>query len=204
MAVSLALGVIIALTYMYKSNYTKSFVVSLILLPAIVQAVILLVNGNVGTGIAVAGAFSLIRFRSATGSAKDITTIFLAMAAGLATGIGEIFFAMIFVGIVCAAYFIVKLIPFADGSHNMNRHLKITVPEDLNFEGVFENVLKKYTAFFRLEQIKTTNMGSMFYLTYHIILNKNANEKAFIDELRVCNGNLPIVIGDYKNDADQL
>lgn len=204
MAVSLILGIAIALTYMYKSNYTKSFVITLILLPAIVQAVILLVNGNIGTGIAVAGAFALIRFRSIAGSAKDICTIFLAMAAGLASGIGEVFFGLIFVAVVCVAYIIIKVIPFAENKSNNNRMLKITVPEDMDYDNAFDEILKNYTSKYDLEQVKTTNMGSMFHLTYHIILNKDINEKKFIDELRIRNGNMPIVLGQYKSNIEEL
>lgn len=204
MGVSLCLGVIIALAYMYKSNYTKSFVITLILLPAIVQAIILLVNGNIGTGVAILGAFSLVRFRSVAGNAKDICTIFLAMAIGLATGIGEIFFALIFGGAMCAVFLLIKAIPFAESVKNKNRLLKITVPEDLNYDNVFDAILVKYASKSELEQIKTTNLGSMYHLNYHLVLKNGISEKELIDELRVYNGNLPIVLGQYKINNDEL
>lgn len=191
--VSIILGVIIALVSGIRSSQTKSMRVALMLLPAIVQTVIMLVNGNVGTGVAVMGAFSLVRFRSTPGSAKDILSIFLAMAAGLATAMGQVGLASVFVIIVCLAMTAAGYIelPHKD---DLNRELRITVPEDLNYAHAFDDLFKKYTKSTKLTTVKTTNMGSLCKLIYKVELIEEDGIQVFIDELRCRNGNLEVAL----------
>lgn len=201
---SLALGLIIALAYMVKSNYTKNFVITLTLLPVIVQVVIMMVNGNIGTGVAVLGAFSLIRFRSVPGNSKDIMSIFLAMAIGLATGMGYIAFAIAFCLIACLVFIVLKTSKIGEAKNQKERHLKITIPEDLDYTGVFDDIFKKYFSKITLEKVKTTNLGSMFELKYYGLLKYAGQEKQLIDELRCRNGNLPIICGIYRDGNEEL
>lgn len=188
---SLLIGCFIAFMYTIKNSYSKSYIVTLALLPAIVQVVIMLVNGNIGAGVAVAGAFSLVRFRSAPGSGKEITSIFLAMAVGLATGMGYIGVATLFAILITVANLILSSLPF-DNMAAEEKTLKITVPESLDFEGVFDDIFIRYTEKANLEEVKTSGMGSLYKLTYKIALRKKASYKAMIDELRQRNGNLEI------------
>jgi uncharacterized membrane protein YhiD involved in acid resistance len=191
---SLVLGVIIALFYMYRNRYTKSFVMTLGLLPAIVQMVIMMVNGNIGTGIAVMGAFSLVRFRSIPGSAREIVSIFFAMAVGLATGIGYIGLALVFTLILGGVSMLYTVFKFGENK-SREKELRITIPEDLDYTGVFDDLFSQYTKKNELVQIKTSNMGSLFKLTYYITLNNENEEKAFIDAIRCRNGNLEVRCG---------
>ena len=188
---SLIIGCFIAFMYTIKNNYSKSFIITLALLPAIVQMIIMLVNGNIGAGVAVAGTFSLVRFRSAPGSGKEITSIFLAMAAGLATGMGYIGVAAIFTVIIAVANLILSCISFS-GHGNEEKTLKITIPESLDFEGVFDDIFSRYTDKAELEEVKTSGMGSLYKLTYKIVLRQKASTKGMIDEIRQRNGNLEI------------
>ena len=190
-AVSLVLGIATALTYKHKSNCSQSFAVTLAILPAIVQVVIMLVNGNIGAGVAVAGAFSLVRFRSAPGTAKELGAIFLAMAIGLATGMGYVSLAVLFFIIIGAFWFVLNLMKFGDGDGN-ERTLKITIPENLDYDGIFDDLFSQYTKKASLEKVKTSNMGTLYELQYSIILKNSEIPKAFIDELRCRNGNLNI------------
>lgn len=192
--VALICGLIIAVSYRYRARYTKSFVLSLALLPAIVSVVIALVNGNVGTGVAVAGAFSLVRFRSATGSAKDIAYIFLAMVVGLAAGISYYVDALVLSLLFSAVGLIYARVNFGEAKNSRERSLRITVPEDLNYSSQFDDLFSKYTDTVRLVQVKTSNMGSLFKLSYELILKDVSQEKAFIDELRCRNGNLEVAL----------
>lgn len=201
--VSLILGFGSAVVYMVKNTWTKGFVVTLALLPAIVQIVIMMVNGNVGTGVAVAGAFSLVRFRSVPGSARDILSIFFAMAIGLATGMGYLVFAVVFFVIVGAVSVVLVISPFGNASRT-SRILRITVPETLDYETIFNVVLDKYTINPSLERVKTSNMGSLFELTYSVELRDCGNSKAFIDELRCLNGNLNISLGRSLPSKEEL
>ncbi len=200
---SLILGVLAATVYMYKNTYTKSFVLTLTLLPAIVQIVIMLVNGNLGTGIAVLGAFSLIRFRSVPGTAREICSIFFAMALGLATGMGYIGYAILFLLIIGAMTILIAKSKFGEQNEE-TKILKITIPENLNYTGLFDDLFELYTKSHRLIQVKTTNMGSLYELWYHISLPDMASEKAFIDELRCRNGNLNISCGHLPVRTDEL
>lgn len=193
-AVSLALGAIIAFSCSFKQRCTQTMMVTLVLLPAIVQTVIMMVNGNVGTGIAVAGAFSLVRFRSAQGNAKDIAMIFLAMAVGIATGTGYIAFAGIFTIIICVVYIILNLLGIGTRKSE-EKNLKITIPESLDYSEVFDDILNKFATDWRLLEVKTVNMGAMYKLHYTITLKADVREKDLIDELRCRNGNLEISCG---------
>ena len=194
-AVSLVLGLVLAAVYTYKTRYTKSFLTTLALLPAIVCVVILMVNGNVGTGVAVAGTFSLVRFRSVPGTAKEIGAIFLAMCAGLIAGMGYLGYAVLFTVVLCAILFLYNLLDFGSRKNGERyKVLHITIPEDLDYTGAFDEVLDKYTASHELVQVKTTNMGSLFRLTYNLVLKSPEEEKELIDKLRCRNGNLEISV----------
>ena len=188
---SLAIGPFIAFMYTIKSSYSRSYIITLALLPAIVQMVIMLVNGNIGAGVAVAGAFSLVRFRSAPGTGKEITSIFLAMAVGLATGMGYIGIAAIFAVIITLANLILMGSGFGSGAAE-EKTLKITVPEGLDFEGIFDDIFARYTTKAELLEVRTTGMGSLYKLSYSIIMRSKASTKGMIDEMRQRNGNLEI------------
>lgn len=188
---SIAIGIFIAFMYTIKNSYSKSYIITLALLPAVVQMVIMLVNGNIGAGVAVAGAFSLVRFRSAPGNGKEITSIFLAMAVGLATGMGYLGIAAMFAVIITVANLVLSNISFGNGS-NEEKTLKITVPEGLDFEGIFDDIFERYTTKADLVEVKTSGMGSLYKLNYSVILRSKASTKGMIDEMRQRNGNLEI------------
>ena len=192
---SLLIGLVLALAYMVGTRYTKSFVVTLAVLPAVVCVVIMMVNGNVGAGVAVAGAFSLVRFRSVPGTAKEIAALFLAMGAGLIAGMGYLGFALLFAVILGAAFMLYNALDLG-AKKNADRYksFRITIPEDLDYTGVFEEVFAEYTSVWELTGVKTTNMGSMFRLTYDVVLKDPAREKELIDKLRCRNGNLEITV----------
>ena len=188
---SLVLGVAIALTYMFKNTYNRNFVLTLALLPVLVQSVILVVNGNLGTGVAVMGAFSLVRFRSVPGNAREIASIFFAMAVGLSTGMGYIAYAALFAALVSAVMLLYVALNFGGASHA--KALRVTIPENVDYTGLFDDLFAQYTSQAELERVKTTNLGSLFELHYNVTLKDEAQEKAFIDELRKRNGNLGII-----------
>lgn len=202
---ALAAGIILAAFYMYRSRYTKSFVATLALLPAIVCVVIMMVNGNVGTGVAVAGAFSLVRFRSVPGSAKEIGAIFLAMGTGLVMGMGYIgyaFLCAVLLGLASALY---NRLDLGEKKKTaLYKTLNITIPEDLDYPEVFEPILNKYASDCELTMVKTTNMGSLFRLSYRLTLKTTQKEKELIDELRCRNGNLEISISAQETLAGEL
>lgn len=202
---SLILGLVMALAYIYRTRYTKSFVVTLALLPAVVCVVIMLVNGNVGTGVAVAGAFSLVRFRSVPGTAKEICTLFLAMGTGLITGMGYLGFAVLFTLIMCAVFVFYNKLDFgAKKNGEIYKTLTITIPEDLNYTDIFDDVFAEYAYVYDLVRVKTTNMGSMFKLTYNMILRDAKKEKEMIDKLRCRNGNLEIAVSKQDTTVSEL
>lgn len=202
-ATSLASGLLLSLTHLYKNRSTKSFAVTVALLPLIVQVIIMLVNGNLGTGIAVAGAFSLVRFRSVPGSAREILSIFMAMAAGLATGVGHIGVAVILTLLLCGFTVLYSKINLGAASA-LNRELKITVPEALNYTSAFDDVIAEYTSEAKLKKVKTANMGSLYQLTYSLKLKNAECEKEFIDSLRCRNGNLEIVCNYAPTVSEEL
>lgn len=200
---SLLLGVVIALVYMFRNTYTKSFVLTLALLPAMVQTVILLVNGNLGVGVAVMGAFSLVRFRSVPGSASEIACIFFSMAVGLACGMGYVVYAGIFTLIIGAVMICYNLLRFGD-SADTQRTLKIVIPEDLDYSEIFDDLFAEYTKKATLEKVQTTNLGSLYELKYTIILKDPKKEKAMLDKIRQRNGNLNITCGRVAAGKDEL
>ena len=193
-AVSLILGLGAAALNMYKNKYSQSFVLTLAMLPAIVQLIIMLVNGNIGVGVAVAGTFGLVRFRSANGTAKEIGSIFLVMAIGLATGMGYLALAAVFFAIMAVFTLILTTLNFGAGAAD-ERELRVTIPENLDYDGLFDDLFQKYTRSSELDRVKTTNMGTLYELSYKIVLRNAHSTKAFLDELRERNGNLTIVCG---------
>ena len=202
---ALILGLILALAYMFRARYTKSFVVTLALLPAVVCVVIMLVNGNVGAGVAVAGAFSLVRFRSVPGTAKEICALFLAMGAGLIAGMGYLGFAALFTLVMCLAFLVYSCLDLGEKKRAARfKTLTVTIPEDLNYSAVFEDIFAEYTRTRELVRVKTTNMGSMFKLTYQIELLDESREKEMVDALRCRNGNLEIVISRQETISVEL
>lgn len=201
--VSLLLGLISALIYMFKNTYTKGFVLALVLLPTVVQTVILLVSGNLGAGVAVAGTFSLVRFRSVPGGAREIAAIFAAMAIGLATGMGYIAVAALLTIAIGLASLLMIQLHFGDQDVN-NRRLKVTMPEDLDYNEVFDDLFAAYTKRAELKKVKTTNLGSLFELHYEVTLRDPAQEKQFIDAIRTRNGNLNILLSRTPGNNEEL
>ena len=195
--VSLVLGGIMALIHTYRNDYTKSFVMTLAILPAVICVVILMVNGNIGAGVAVAGTFSLVRFRSAPGTAREIGAIFAVMGMGLIMGMGYIGYAALFTCLIGLAILMYSRFS-ADGKKSTRKILKITIPENLNYSDVFDEFLEKYTKSYKLKQVKTSNMGSLYKLSYEIVLTDPSIEKEFIDQLRTRNGNLEISLAEYQ------
>ena len=192
--VALVIGLILAAAYMYRARYTGSFVTTLAILPAVVCVVIMMVNGNVGAGVAVAGAFSLVRFRSVPGTAREIGVLFLAMGAGLVCGMGYLAYAVLFTVVLCGMMLLYGRIGFGSRKDTLLRSLRVTIPEDLNYTTVFDEPFSEYTTAHELTQVKTTNLGSMFRLTYRVTLTSAEAEKALIDALRCRNGNLEILV----------
>ncbi len=191
-AVSIALGICFAFLSMFKTKCSQSFAVTIAVLPAAVQLVIMLVNGNLGAGVAIAGAFSLVRFRSASGTAREIGEIFIAMTAGLACGMGYVVLAVIFSLVICALMLVLVCTGFGSSGEN-ERILKITIPENMEYENAFDDLFTEYLDGFSLDKVKTSNMGTLYELQYRIKLKRGVTPpKAFIDELRCRNGNLNI------------
>lgn len=199
--VSIILGVIVAYVYKKTSKYNKNFLITLAILPVLVQTVMIMVNGNLGTSVAILGAFSLIRFRSIPGNSKEILSVFFSMSIGLATGMGHAFFATIMTIMVASFIILFSKIKLFD-VNEYTRLLKITIPENLDYTNMFDDIFDKYVKEFKLERVKTTNMGSLFELNYRIIVNSDINEKEFIDELRIKNGNLKIMLSHEINDSE--
>ena len=202
--VSLVIGLFYTFIYSYKNSSSQSFVITLALLPAIVCTVIMLVNGNVGTGVAVAGAFSLVRFRSIPGTAKEISMLFLAMGTGLITGMGYIGFAFLFALILGLSFILFTHLGLDRMKPCREKILRMTIPEDLDYNELFDDLFEKYTTHSDTISVKTSNMGSMFKLTYNITLKDPANEKEFIDALRCRNGNLEISISKQTTGSNEL
>lgn len=202
---ALVLGTALALLYRLNTRCSRSFVITLSLLPSVVCVVILMVNGNLGAGVAVAGAFSLVRFRSAPGTAREIGAIFLAMAAGLATGMGYLGYAALFSVIIGLAQFVYERVAsLGERRHACEKILRITIPEDLNYGSVFDDVFETYTVSHTLKTVKTVHLGSLFRLTYAITLRDGGKEKEFIDALRCRNGNLEISCSVAETETDIL
>lgn len=200
-AASLICGLICAAASSFRSQTTKSFLLSLLLLPMIVETVIIMVNGNIGTGVAVMGAFSLVRFRSVPGKAKDIVSIFLSMTAGLACAAGYIGVALLFTIFVSAVMLVFMQFRL---SVDTQKELRITIPEHLSFSDAFEDIFKEYTKTHQLLSIKTSGMGSLYKLTYRVDLKNPAMTKEFIDALRTRNGNLEIALMEMAGKSEEL
>ena len=202
---SLVIGILMAFAYMYRTRYTKSFVVTLALLPAVVCVVIMMVNGNVGTGVAVAGAFSLVRFRSVPGTAKEICTLFLAMGAGLIAGMGYLGFALLFTAVMCIMFVLYNRLDFGTKKNSATfKTFTITIPEDLDYSGIFDDIFSEFTTSHDLVRVKSTNMGSMFKLTYNVMLRDVTREKEMIDKIRCRNGNLEIAVSKQETVGTEL
>lgn len=200
---SLVYGFIIAFLHMFRNRYTKNFILTLVLLPAIVQTIIMLVNGNLGTGVAVMGAFSLVRFRSLPGNSREIGSIFLAMGVGLATGMGYIGISGLMIVIIGLTLLVMVRFSFGEMRAPF-KDLKITIPENLDYTGLFDDLLEKYTVQNELIRVRTVNMGSLYELNYQVLLKKGADEKEFLDEIRCRNGNLNIVCGRIASGKEEL
>lgn len=201
--VAFILGLVVAKVYQYKTVYSKSFVMSLALLPALIAVVIFLVNGSLGAGVAVMGAFSLIRFRSAPGGAKELVSIFLAMTIGIAIGMGYLVFAGAFTLIMSVAIILLETINFGQMKHSI-RQLTIVIPESLDYESIFDDIFDKATNHLELASVKTSDMGSLFKLKYIIQLNGKMTEKELMDALRTRNGNLEIAISRFITKENEL
>lgn len=200
-AVAFLCGIVAAFAASYRAHVSKSFVISLIILPVIVQTVIMMVNGNVGTGIAVAGAFSLVRFRSVPGKAKEIAAIFLTMTAGLACAAGFVAIALLFTVVTSLVILLVSHLPL----HTEREYdMRMTVPESLNYANAFDDIFATYTKSHRLTEVRTTNMGSLYRLDYRIEMKDRTQTKAMIDELRCRNGNLEIRICIAPERSEEL
>lgn len=201
--VSLLLGLVVAKVYQFKTVYSKSFVMSLALLPTLIAIVIFLVNGSLGAGVAVMGAFSLIRFRSAPGGAKELVSIFLVMTIGIAIGMGYLVFATVFTLIMSLVMLLLEVVNFGQMKHSM-RQLTVVIPESLDYESIFDDIFNKAANHVELANVKTSDMGSLFKLKYIIQLNGRMTEKELIDALRTRNGNLEIAISRYITKENEL
>lgn len=201
--VSVVLGILIAVIYMQQGNYSKNFVVTLAMMPVLVQVVIMMVNGNVGTSVAVLGTFGLVRFRSVSGTSREIANIFFAMAVGLATGMGYLTFSVAMVVVIGGMFMFLGKTSFGERKYN-EKDLRITIAEDLDYTDIFEDIFAEYTSKHSLEQVKTTNLGSMYELKYHITLKNAKKEKEMIDQLRCRNGNLTIICGKRSTLQEEL
>lgn len=200
---SMVLGLIVTLVFMYRNTYTKSFITALVLIPAIETVVIMLVNDNLGVGLSVAGSFALIRFRSVKGNAKELVAVFLAMTIGIICGTGFVTVAAIFTLLLSIVMLLMTITGFGKVSDN-ERYLKITIPESLNYDEVFEDVLNKYTVSHEIDAIKTLTLGSLFRIDYKITMKDPNQTKKMIDELRTRNGNLEIMCGRPATNREEL
>lgn len=200
-AVALVLGIIIAFTHMKTSRTTKGFAITLATLPLLVMAVMIMINGNLGTSIAILGAFSLIRFRSIQGDAKELLSVFFVMMVGLALGMGHVLFAVVITAIAVIAILIFSFTHFLE-PNTYNRSLKIVIPEDLDYDEVFDDIFKKYTKKAELVKTKTMNMGSLYKLTYNVTLKRGIKEKEFLDEIRVKNCNLKVLLSQPESEKE--
>ncbi|MCH4891411.1 DUF4956 domain-containing protein [Acidaminobacter sp. JC074] len=204
-AAALVLGALFSMAIQYKQFVSKSFAVTTAILPAVVSVIIMMVNGSIGAGIAVAGSFSLVRFRSVAGSAREIAIVFISMAIGLACGMGNVVYATIFSGIIILGMFVLENTRITDlGNQTRRKTVRITVPENLDYTDIFEDVMKDFTSYHILRSAKSINLGSMFRLTYDIVFKDSYDEKEFLDEIRVRNGNLEVSCSLATPSNDEL
>lgn len=201
--IGIALGIWIAWSYAKSAKCSKSFMMTLVVLPTVVAMVIMMVNGNIGTGVAVAGAFSLVRFRSVPGSAREIGAVFISMGTGLALGMGYIGFAIVFAILISLASWLLSTSRFGE-SHSHTRILSITVPEDLNYTNMFDDLFAHYTKSCTLSTVKTSNMGSLYKLRYELEMIDPQAEKSMIDDLRCRNGNLEVSLSNQSRVSSEL
>lgn len=199
---ALILGVLTALVFSFRSKHSNSLMLALALLPPIVTLVIMMVNGNIGAGLAVAGTFSLVRFRSAPGTAREICGLFMSTAIGISCGMGFIGIAAVFYLVMAAFLLLLTFFRFGEAASSQ-RQLKITIPENLDYDGLFDDIFDKYTSHHELVKVKTSNMGTLYELTYSINLKTSDVSKQFIDDIRCRNGNLNIVCG-RESDKDAI
>ena len=200
---SLLFGFLISLLYMFRNKHSKTLAITLVILPAVVQIIIMLANRNIGVGIAVAGAFSLIRFRSVPGNARDISCLFFAMALGFVTGMGYLLYGLVFLLLIGAVFFLLTALQFGQKEAE-TRTLRITIPEDLDYDGLFDDIFAKHTQSAELEKVRTSNMGSLYELTYRVTLSEAMISKEFMDELRCRNGNLKILFSRRLSEKEEL
>ncbi|KAA9008514.1 DUF4956 domain-containing protein [Paenibacillus spiritus] len=193
LAVALILGAAISLTYMRTTpgSFTQSFTLTMVLLPAIVAIIILLIGSNVARAFSLAGAFSIIRFRSAPGDPKDIAFVLFTMASGLACGVGAFGYAVLFTVILCAVMFLLSYTRFGVRK-SVQKTLKVTIPENLGYEEAFAEVFARFQVEYELKKIRTTELGSLYELVYSVTLNENTSQKEFLDAIRTRNGNLDL------------
>ena len=203
MITALILGIANALLHTRNKKYTKNFVMVVALLPLVVQVIVIMVNGNLGTSVAILGAFSLIKFRSVPASSKELMSIFISMAIGLATGMGHILFSVVFMLVIIMAEMILSKTLFIEAKVE-SKILRILIPDDLNYDDVFKKILLKYTVSNTLDKVKTTNMGSMYELTYSVILKDDSDIRQLINEIRCRNGNLTVAIYKKEEDINEL
>ena len=199
--VSLILGLLVALCFSFRSQFTRSFAITLAILPAIVQVIIMMVSGSIGAGVAVAGTFSLVRFRSEPGTARQIGALFLAVALGIACGMGYVALAAVFFVIVTLFFLLLTAVHFGECT-GAQRDLRITIPENLDYEGVFDDLFATYTSAHSLDRVKTTNMGTLYELRYTVTLKDEKKIKAFLDEIRTRNGNLTVICGRMGSESN--
>ena len=199
---ALILGVLTALVFSFKSHHSGSLVLALAVLPPTVTLVIMMVNGNIGAGLAVAGTFSLVRFRSAPGSAREICGLFMSTAIGITCGMGFIGIALVFFFVMAVFLMVLSFFRFGEVASSQ-RQLRITIPENLDYDGLFDDIFEKYTRRHELVKVKTTNMGTLYELTYSIELKTADVSKQFIDDIRCRNGNLNIICG-RESDKDSI
>jgi hypothetical protein len=195
-------GIFISYFYMitYKTGvYSQNFLLTLVMLPTIIALIILLIGSNLARAFSLAGVFSIIRFRTSMGNPKDIAYIFFTVAVGLALGTGFIGYAVLFAVVLCAFMYLLCRINFGQ-KKNVSKKLRILMPEDLDYESVFDDIFYKYTNSHIIKRTKTTDLGSLYELTYDISLKKGVSEKKFIDELRCRNGNLTISISTNEEE----
>ncbi len=203
-AISFILGVAISLTYMKtgsKNTYSQSFSITLVLVPTLIAIIILMIGSNIARAFSLAGAFSIIRFRSSPGDPKDISYVLFALAAGLSCGVGFYQYAMLFTGVLCLLMFALSAFNFG-AKNSCRKLLKITIPEDMNYEGAFDDILKNFTTDYTLAKVKITGLGSLYELVYNITMNKEMSQKEFLDALRCRNGNLNITLSMCADSAE--
>lgn len=202
---ALLLGTVFSLAIQYKQSVSKSFAMTTAILPVVVCVVIMMVNGSIGAGIAVAGSFSLVRFRSVPGTAREIAIVFIAMAIGLACGMGNAFYGLIFTLIIIGGMALLERTKLTElGTKSQHKTVRITIPENLDYTDIFEDVFQDFMESYELKKAKSINLGSMFRLTYDVVFKDPYEEKEFLDQIRVRNGNLEVACSVTSLSSDEL